>query len=111
MFTGLVEQIGVIKQIYPATQHHSYQLEISNAQDILHDAHLGDSIAVNGLFPFLSISVFLLDLFLYCRNMFNSNRLERGYVSCWSRSGNPGENMLGYILFFSLVCVFMVSLL
>ena len=46
MFTGIVEEMGVIKAIRKGA--HSAVLEIS-ASVVLEDIHLGDSIAVNGV--------------------------------------------------------------
>ncbi|GAA5861389.1 hypothetical protein JCM1840_005351 [Sporobolomyces johnsonii] len=48
MFTGLVEIIGVISSITPTTAFEGYSFIISQAQDILPDCAIGDSIAVNG---------------------------------------------------------------
>ena len=46
MFTGIVEEIGVVKHLQKATN--SMQLTIT-AKLILEDIHLGDSISVNGV--------------------------------------------------------------
>lgn len=46
MFTGIVEEVGVLKSIRRGT--HSAVLEIQ-ASVVLEDIHLGDSIAVNGV--------------------------------------------------------------
>lgn len=45
MFTGIVEEIGTVKQVH--TQQSVRTLEIS-AKQILEDMHIGDSISVNG---------------------------------------------------------------
>lgn len=46
MFTGIVEEIGTVRQIQKG--RHSAVLHIS-AEKILSDTHIGDSIAVNGV--------------------------------------------------------------
>ena len=46
MFTGIIEEIGIIKSIKQGAK--SAVLEIA-AKDIMDDVHLGDSIAVNGV--------------------------------------------------------------
>ena len=46
MFTGIVEEMGVLKSIRKGA--HSAILEIQ-AKVVLEDIHLGDSIAVNGV--------------------------------------------------------------
>lgn len=46
MFTGLIEELGIIKRIN--AKGHTLTLVIE-AQKIMHDLHLGDSIAVNGV--------------------------------------------------------------
>lgn len=46
MFTGLVEEVGTIKEIRPAGK--AIHLKIK-AKAILHDVQLGDSISVNGI--------------------------------------------------------------
>ncbi|KAF2745063.1 Lumazine-binding protein [Sporormia fimetaria CBS 119925] len=52
MFTGLVETIGTVAALEEldrtATGGGGTSLTISDAQDVLGDAHLGDSISVNG---------------------------------------------------------------
>jgi riboflavin synthase len=52
MFTGLVETLGTITSLSPLDPSTSggngTSLTISDCADILHDAHLGDSISVNG---------------------------------------------------------------
>ncbi|OJJ89656.1 riboflavin synthase [Aspergillus glaucus CBS 516.65] len=52
MFTGLVEKIGTVTALEPLDTSSSggggTSLTISNCEEILTDAHLGDSIAVNG---------------------------------------------------------------
>ena len=45
MFTGIIEEVGKIKNIQGGT---NYKLTIT-ASKILEDIHLGDSIAVNGI--------------------------------------------------------------
>ena len=45
MFTGIIEEVGKIKNIQGGT---NYKLTIG-ASKILEDIHLGDSIAVNGI--------------------------------------------------------------
>ena len=45
MFTGIIEEVGKIKNIQGGT---NYKLTIA-ASKILEDIHLGDSIAVNGI--------------------------------------------------------------
>jgi riboflavin synthase len=45
VFTGLVEEVGVVRRIEKA--HHSAHIRIA-AERILSDIHVGDSIAVNG---------------------------------------------------------------
>lgn len=47
MFTGIIEEIGIIKAM-KKTSHQSIQLDIT-AEAILKDMHIGDSIAVNGV--------------------------------------------------------------
>jgi len=46
MFTGIIEEIGVISNIYHSSE--SFVLTIE-AKKILRDVHLGDSISVNGV--------------------------------------------------------------
>lgn len=46
MFTGIIEEIGIISSI--KKREHSIELSI-NAEKILHDISIGDSIAVNGI--------------------------------------------------------------
>lgn len=46
MFTGIIEEMGLIKTINKGSNH--YQLTIS-AKKVLEDVQLGDSIAVNGV--------------------------------------------------------------
>lgn len=46
MFTGIVEEIGVVKAIAKGT--HSIKLSIK-AKKVLENTQLGDSIAVNGV--------------------------------------------------------------
>lgn len=46
MFTGIVEEMGTVKAIRKGP--HSAVVEIQ-AQVVLEDLHIGDSIAVNGL--------------------------------------------------------------
>ena len=46
MFTGIVEEVGVVKSIRRGAS--SAVLEIA-AKTVLEDVHLGDSIAVNGV--------------------------------------------------------------
>ena len=46
MFTGIVEEIGTVQQIYPS--QHGYALKIA-CSDVLEDSRTGDSIAVNGV--------------------------------------------------------------
>ncbi|SGY95317.1 BQ5605_C036g11486 [Microbotryum silenes-dioicae] len=48
MFTGLVEILGTVSSIHPTTEFEGFSFVISNAQKILDDCKLGDSIAVNG---------------------------------------------------------------
>src|ERR1700736_1655875 len=45
MFTGIVEELGTVRGITPVAT--GARLEIA-AQTVLEDAHLGDSISVNG---------------------------------------------------------------
>ena len=58
MFTGLVEELGTIKTIYPGPS--SSRLNI-NAKVVLEDVKLGDSIAVNGVC--LTVTQFTKDSF------------------------------------------------
>lgn len=46
MFTGIIEEIGTVKQMIPGTV--SYRLTVS-ANKVLEDAKVGDSIATNGI--------------------------------------------------------------
>ena len=48
MFTGIVEEMGTVKAIRKGP--HSAVVEIQ-AQVVLEDLHIGDSIAVNGASP------------------------------------------------------------
>lgn len=48
MFTGIVEEMGTVKAIRKGP--HSAVVEIQ-AQVVLEDLHIGDSIAVNGVCP------------------------------------------------------------
>ncbi|KAK3335498.1 riboflavin synthase [Cercophora scortea] len=50
MFTGIVEDIGVVAELNPQDETGGTSLTISlpAGSDLLSDAHLGDSIAVNG---------------------------------------------------------------
>ncbi|MFD3447857.1 riboflavin synthase [Microbacteriaceae bacterium 4G12] len=59
MFTGIVEEIGTIKQMKQNGQ--TMQLTIS-AQHILSDVHIGDSIAVNGIC--LTVTSFTSSMFI-----------------------------------------------
>lgn len=46
MFTGIIEEIGTVEQIITGTKSCSLRIR---AEKILSDAHIGDSIAVNGV--------------------------------------------------------------
>ena len=46
MFTGIIEEIGAVEQIVTGTKSCSLRIR---AEKILSDAHIGDSIAVNGV--------------------------------------------------------------
>lgn len=46
MFTGIIEEIGIVSTIQRTGE--SFVLTIE-AKNILNDVHLGDSIAVNGI--------------------------------------------------------------
>ncbi|KAK9455566.1 hypothetical protein V1511DRAFT_498124 [Dipodascopsis uninucleata] len=48
MFTGIVEAIGTIKELIEVDGENGSSLVITDCDLILEDAHLGDSIAVNG---------------------------------------------------------------
>jgi riboflavin synthase len=48
MFTGIVESIGRVSQIDVDGTTGGWVLSVSDAQTVLDDVHLGDSIAVNG---------------------------------------------------------------
>ncbi|HLR71228.1 MAG TPA: riboflavin synthase [Pseudogracilibacillus sp.] len=47
MFTGIVEEVGIIKAM-KKTSHQAIQLDIA-AEVVIEDVHIGDSIAVNGV--------------------------------------------------------------
>lgn len=79
MFTGIVEILGKITSIVPLDSSESggqgFSITIGNAAEILGDCHLGDSIAVNGMFVILDffyffISVLCLFLFYFVRGYF-----------------------------------------
>lgn len=62
MFTGIVEEIGVVKAIAKGT--HSIKLSIK-AKKVLENTQLGDSIAVNGVcltVTFLASDYFIADV-------------------------------------------------
>ncbi|KAF8250210.1 Lumazine-binding protein [Wilcoxina mikolae CBS 423.85] len=65
MFTGIVETIGTVSSLVPlddsSTGGGGTSLTISNAECILDDVHLGDSIAVNG--TCLTVTEFTKDTF------------------------------------------------
>lgn len=46
MFTGIIEEIGTMKQV---TKHGQAMILTINAKRVLEDIHLGDSISVNGV--------------------------------------------------------------
>ena len=48
MFTGLVEALGTVIEIKTATLSTGFTLTIGDAESILTDVKLGDSIAING---------------------------------------------------------------
>ncbi|MBO8158507.1 riboflavin synthase [Thermosyntropha sp.] len=58
MFTGIVEELGVISRIQPGTQ--SFKLTVK-AHKVLEDVKTGDSIAVNGVC--LTVTQFVVDYF------------------------------------------------
>ncbi|KKB34663.1 riboflavin synthase [Bacillus thermotolerans] len=58
MFTGIIEEIGTVKEVMPATE--SLELVIA-ASKVLEDVHLGDSIAINGVC--LTVTSFTEDAF------------------------------------------------
>lgn len=49
VFTGLIQVIGKIVHIQPTTEYEGYAFTISNAESILGDCSIGDSIAVSGV--------------------------------------------------------------
>ncbi|KAI9727583.1 MAG: Riboflavin synthase alpha chain [Cirrosporium novae-zelandiae] len=65
MFTGIVEIIGTVSELVPQDDSESggggTSLTISNCAEILQDAHLGDSISING--TCLTITSFTPDSF------------------------------------------------
>ena len=51
MFTGIVEEVGVVSELNPhdATGGTSLTITLPDGSDLLSDCHLGDSIAINGV--------------------------------------------------------------
>ncbi|MFD1067505.1 riboflavin synthase [Oceanobacillus locisalsi] len=47
MFTGLIQEIGTVKRIQKASRH--IELTCAASQELLHDYHVGDSMAMNGV--------------------------------------------------------------
>ncbi|MDO5096202.1 MAG: riboflavin synthase [Peptostreptococcaceae bacterium] len=80
MFTGIIEEIGVIRSIRKNT--HSAVIRIG-ADKILSDIHLGDSIAVNGIC--LTVTEFGKDYF--CADMMHEtmNRTSFAKIAIGSR--------------------------
>jgi hypothetical protein len=66
MFTGIVEILGKVTSIVPLDSSESggqgFSITIGNAAEILGDCHLGDSIAVNGMFITLDFLYFRIVL-------------------------------------------------
>ncbi|CAD6501195.1 BgTH12-01449 [Blumeria graminis f. sp. triticale] len=48
MFTGIVEAIGVVKELNHSSDNDGTTMTIADASSILTDCHLGDSISING---------------------------------------------------------------
>ncbi|WP_080875876.1 riboflavin synthase [Oceanobacillus timonensis] len=47
MFTGLIQEVGTVKQIKKASRH--IELTCSASKELLQDYHVGDSMAMNGV--------------------------------------------------------------
>ena len=78
MFTGIVEEIGIVKAIMPGAN--SIKLSIK-ASKVLTDTKLGDSIAVNGVcltVTFLASDYFVADVMPESMKKTNMGLLKTG---------------------------------
>lgn len=98
MFTGLVEEIGTIKVIEP--QNDAMRLGIQ-AQTVLGDAKLGDSIAVNGVcltVTDLEPDAFHVDVMQETINRTSLSRLKEGSPVNLERALLPTTRLGGHIV-------------
>lgn len=81
MFTGLVEQIGTVIGIDPQDTSESggngWSLTIGDAASILGDCHIGDSIAINGMwhYYYCKLATANLSRFIFFRNVLDGYRI------------------------------------
>lgn len=69
MFTGLVQTLGTLSGVVPTTEFAGYSFTISEAESILGDCSVGDSIAVNGVC--LTVTAFDAKAGSFCVNLAN----------------------------------------
>lgn len=97
MFTGIVEEIGKIKQVSAGK---SYALKIE-AQIVLQDVHQGDSIAVNGVcltVTSFSKDTFTVDLAPETRKRTNLEQLHSGSPVNLERALLPTTRLGGHFV-------------
>ena len=98
MFTGIVEEIGVVKAIAKGT--HSIKLSIK-AKNVLENTQLGDSIAVNGVcltVTFLAINYFIADVMPESMRKTNMGLLKIGDKVNLERALTLSSRLGGHIV-------------
>ena len=98
MFTGIIEEIGILKSIRHG--HKSVALEVK-ATKVLTDAHVGDSISVNGVcltVTTLSPVSFTADVMPETLNRSNLGSLHAGYPLNLERALRVGDRFGGHIV-------------
>lgn len=98
MFTGIIEEIGVISQVQHAAK--GYNLTVQ-AQKVLEGTQLGDSIAVNGTcltVTHLTPTSFSVGLAPETRARTNLEYLREGYPVNLERSLTPTTRMGGHFV-------------
>lgn len=98
MFTGIVEEVGLVKEIIPGSQ--SIKLAIK-CQKIMKDVKIGDSIAVNGIcltVTSLGTGAFTADVMPQTMRKTNLGRLKAGEKVNIERALRPVDRLGGHIV-------------
>ncbi|HZK43575.1 MAG TPA: riboflavin synthase [Syntrophomonadaceae bacterium] len=98
MFTGIIEELGVVRNISRGT--HSFQINIG-AKKVVEDVQIGDSIAVNGVCLTViefSKNYFVADVMPETLNKTNLKELKGSSVVNLERALSLGDRLGGHLV-------------